>query len=190
VARKRKGLSLGLRFEIFKRDGFACQYCGQTPPAAILEVDHILAVSKGGSDEIENLLTSCFDCNRGKAARDLKKIPESLSQNIEVQKEKMLQIEEYNKFLMQKRKMQDGVIDELGRYWFNQFKREKDKFVFGSARLPSIKTFLKHLAPVEIMDAMDIAFGRIKAYDYDEKTWKYFCGVCWKMIKERRGDDE
>ncbi len=56
----------GKRFEIFKRDGFMCQYCGQRPPDVILEVDHVHPSSKGGSDDPLNLVTSCFDCNRGK----------------------------------------------------------------------------------------------------------------------------
>ena len=55
-----------LRFEIFKRDSFTCQYCGQFPPHVILEVDHLTPRASGGSDDIENLVTSCFACNRGK----------------------------------------------------------------------------------------------------------------------------
>lgn len=54
------------RFEIFKRDYFTCQYCGQRPPNVVLEVDHIEPRSKGGSNDDINLITSCFDCNRGK----------------------------------------------------------------------------------------------------------------------------
>lgn len=37
----RKPISKKLRFEVFKRDGFRCAYCGKFPPAVILEVDHI-----------------------------------------------------------------------------------------------------------------------------------------------------
>lgn len=58
-----------LRFKIFARDGFTCQYCGQRPPEVVLEVDHIHPVSKGGTDEDMNLISSCFDCNRGKRAK-------------------------------------------------------------------------------------------------------------------------
>lgn len=59
----RKPLSKKTRFEVFKRDQFTCQYCGNKPPNTTLEIDHIKAVSKGGNDEIINLITSCFDCN-------------------------------------------------------------------------------------------------------------------------------
>ena len=72
---KRKSLSKKTRFEVFKRDGFICQYCGNSPPAVILEIDHIKPFKAGGSNEIDNLLTSCFDCNRGKGANTLEISP-------------------------------------------------------------------------------------------------------------------
>lgn len=83
-------LSKKTRFEIFKRDGFTCQYCGQQPPAVKLEVDHIDPQSKGGSDDEINLITSCFDCNRGKAARKLGDIhprPDADLKALELQQE-------------------------------------------------------------------------------------------------------
>ena len=55
------------RFQIFKRDSFKCQYCGRSiKDGAVLEVDHIIPKSRGGTDEIDNLITSCRECNRGK----------------------------------------------------------------------------------------------------------------------------
>ncbi|WP_099321136.1 HNH endonuclease [Anaerococcus sp. Marseille-P3625] len=67
----RKTISKKLRFEVFKRDSFTCQYCGKTAPDVILEVDHINPVSKGGTNDLLNLITSCRDCNRGKSDRKL-----------------------------------------------------------------------------------------------------------------------
>ena len=58
-----------LRFTILERDQFTCQYCGQSAPDVRLEVDHIIPVTKGGTDEIENLKTSCYACNMGKNNR-------------------------------------------------------------------------------------------------------------------------
>ena len=68
---KRKGMSKKIRFEVFKRDSFSCQYCGATPSTTELEVDHIQPVATGGGNDMLNLITSCFDCNRGKSAREL-----------------------------------------------------------------------------------------------------------------------
>lgn len=63
---KRIPISKKLRFEVFKRDSFTCQYCGNESPDVLLEIDHIDPVSKGGKNNILNLITACKDCNRGK----------------------------------------------------------------------------------------------------------------------------
>ena len=51
----RKAISKKLRFEVFKRDNFTCQYCGRMAPDVVLEVDHINAVANGGDNNILNL---------------------------------------------------------------------------------------------------------------------------------------
>lgn len=59
-----------LRIAIFTRDKFKCIYCGLgAKDGAVLNVDHILPISKGGSNEAYNLQTLCRDCNNGKADR-------------------------------------------------------------------------------------------------------------------------
>ncbi len=65
----RVGISQKLRFEIFHRDKFSCQYCGRSKETdkVRLELDHIVPVSRGGTDEFSNLTTSCRDCNQGKS---------------------------------------------------------------------------------------------------------------------------
>ncbi|MDY0071873.1 MAG: HNH endonuclease [Thauera sp.] len=68
---KRKQVSKSARFEVFKRDAFKCQYCGRSSPDVVLEVDHIHPVSKGGENDIMNLVTSCRDCNSGKSDKTL-----------------------------------------------------------------------------------------------------------------------
>ena len=55
-----------VRFEVLKRDNFTCQYCGRKPPEIKLQVDHIIPVSRGGKDVMENLRAACWDCNIGK----------------------------------------------------------------------------------------------------------------------------
>ena len=65
---ERKPISSKIRFEVFKRDSFTCQYCGRSAPNVVLEVDHITPVNGGGGNEMANLITACHDCNRGKGA--------------------------------------------------------------------------------------------------------------------------
>ena len=73
----RKALSKRIRFKVFERDGFICKYCGRNSDAVALEIDHVHPVSKGGGNGMENLITSCFDCNRGKSDKVIDAMPES-----------------------------------------------------------------------------------------------------------------
>lgn len=68
---KRKAVSKKMRFEVFKRDSFTCQYCGRKAPDVVLHIEHITPVSKGGKNTLMNLVTSCVECNLGKGARTL-----------------------------------------------------------------------------------------------------------------------
>lgn len=67
----RKSTGKRLRFEVFKRDYFTCQYCGAQPPAVVLVVDHVTPVAAGGGTTADNLVTACEACNQGKGARSL-----------------------------------------------------------------------------------------------------------------------
>lgn len=64
--RIRSEMTLKLRYKILKRDNFQCVICGRRPPDIELCVDHIMPVSKGGTNAEENLRTLCTDCNLGK----------------------------------------------------------------------------------------------------------------------------
>lgn len=55
-----------LRHEVFKRDGYRCRECGASKDETSLEIDHILPVAKGGTNDINNLQTLCRECNRMK----------------------------------------------------------------------------------------------------------------------------
>lgn len=56
-----------LRSGVFERDRYTCTYCGAR--GVRLECDHIHPLSRGGSNEVENLTTACTDCNRSKHAK-------------------------------------------------------------------------------------------------------------------------
>lgn len=62
----RKGIYPKLRHEIMRRDGFRCVLCGQDASNDRLEVDHIIPVVAGGTNDIKNLRTLCSECNKGK----------------------------------------------------------------------------------------------------------------------------
>ena len=58
-----------LRDKIKMRDNYTCQKCGisvEQEPHLLLEIDHIIPVSKGGITTERNLQTLCWRCNRAK----------------------------------------------------------------------------------------------------------------------------
>jgi hypothetical protein len=57
-----KGMVL-TRENVFKRDGFKCQYCGTTKE---LTLDHLIPKAKGGKSSWNNLVTACKRCNSRK----------------------------------------------------------------------------------------------------------------------------
>ena len=70
---KRRTIPPKLKLKVLKRDKYKCKMCGKSPstdPELELEVDHILPVSKGGENELDNLQTLCIYCNRGKGNDD------------------------------------------------------------------------------------------------------------------------
>lgn len=71
VDRRRRTISKRVRFEIFKRDLFTCQYCGAQPPAVVLVLDHRTPIAGGGDNDPMNLVTACEPCNAGKGDRPL-----------------------------------------------------------------------------------------------------------------------
>ncbi len=57
------------RHNVFRRDDFTCQYCGDRPGPAVLTLDHVLPRAHGGATAWDNLVTACGRCNARKAAR-------------------------------------------------------------------------------------------------------------------------
>lgn len=107
------------RFAIFARDGFTCRYCGRKPPEVVLEPDHIIPRARGGDDDESNLITSCFDCNRGKSATTL---PIPVTDTPERYYELQQQLAEQKAYLearKQRVEVTQELIDWLERIWLN-----------------------------------------------------------------------
>lgn len=57
------------RLNIFTRDGFKCQYCGNQFESEELTFDHVVPVAQGGKKSWDNIVTACIDCNSTKEGR-------------------------------------------------------------------------------------------------------------------------
>jgi 5-methylcytosine-specific restriction endonuclease McrA len=54
------------RFNVFLRDRFTCQYCGEAFPSSALTFEHVIPRSRGGQTTWSNIVTACEPCNTGK----------------------------------------------------------------------------------------------------------------------------
>lgn len=112
-------ISKKIRFEVFKRDSFTCQYCGSKAPNVVLNVDHIAPVSKGGGNEMLNLITSCFSCNSGKS--DIPLSDDSVLKKQQAALEELaLKREQIDMMIMWRNELQDHTqyeIETISRQW-------------------------------------------------------------------------
>lgn len=177
----RKSLGKSKRFEIFKRDNFYCQYCGNHPPHVVLEIDHIKPVIDGGNNELYNLITSCFDCNRGKGARSLKIVPKSIAKQAAEISEREAQIIGFQRVIAeQQQRLKDDsfeILDYLGMV-------SKDGTAYKS-HIVSVKNFLKRMAFHEVMECAEICVSKGKMNNFS-----YFCGICWNVINKKENNTD
>ena len=182
---KRKGLGKRRRFEIFERDGFSCRYCGKTPPGVILHVDHIIAVIEGGSNEPENLITSCSECNLGKGRKALTaSAPLDYQGLADEAAERAAQIAAYGAYSKRLMDEQEELVNVVGRAFFAPDGRNLT-FAEGKWR-NSVRYFLKKLSLDQVVDAAQIACGKIDGSSTER--FRYFCGVCHRRIKQRSSE--
>lgn len=176
---RRKPLGKKLRFEVFKRDGFKCMYCGAHPPAVILHVDHIEAVANGGTNVIENLITACEPCNLGKGARALTDAPIALADRALMIQEQEEQIRGYSEAMRERRLRVEREAFDVLDVFCDAFGYEE----VPPEHLRSVRHFLDKLHVSELIDAMYRAVDKVST---DDDCFRYFCGICWKKIREQQ----
>lgn len=158
-------ISKKLRFEVFKRDKFTCQYCGKQAPDVILHADHIEPASGGGPTTILNLVTSCQGCNLGKGARRLDD-----SQVLDKQRDALASLEERR----QQIEMMIQWRDELQAFHEDTVGivasriGAKCKFTPNESGLSHIKKWLSKFELSEILQAVDESFNVFLKFNGDE----------------------
>jgi len=183
-----------LRFEVFKRDNFTCQYCGRSAPDVILEADHIHPDSKGGKTDLLNLITSCFDCNRGKSDK-------LISDNAAIQKRKQQldELQERREQLEMMLEWQRGLLDleeetitKIADFWSDLI----IGYHLNDIGLENLKRYVKRFGTQEILEAMKIAAKQFLKWDDDKDptiptqesvniAWSYISKICVTRQKEK-----
>lgn len=161
------------RFEIFKRDSFVCQYCGRKPPTVILQVDHVVAIANGGSDDDGNLITSCRECNLGKGARPIELAVAPMRLDTGDRSEKLEQLKAYQSFIAEEFKLNEEWADTAEELWSKLDKRG----MYPVELKRWVNRHLRELPISEILDAIHIAFENLGNVNVDERS-RYFHGVC------------
>ncbi len=133
-----------------------------------------------GKDIPENLITACFDCNRGKGARDLKVAPESIRERTEILKEKELQLREFYKYQEKIKERIEADVDFLDGRW-HVLSEEKENYYFNEHGRMQIRNLLRFFNKYEIEEAMEIAWTK----RYLSNRFAYMCGVLWTKKRQR-----
>ncbi len=185
-------VSLKLRFEVFKKNDFTCQYCGRKTPEVILELEHIIPISKGGTDELDNLTTSCFECNRGKGASLLDTILKDRDIHDEtiLLAEREFQLAEYNYIKKKIRNRENEEIEELKNHFADQFHRNEWGYAMGEFPSSIVHQCLKTMSYIDIFELIDIAVSitsRDSKGDYHTvAAAKYLTAILRNKLREKK----
>lgn len=179
----RSPISKALRFQILRRDNHACRYCGAKAPDATLVVDHVMPVTLGGQTVAENLVTACQDCNQGKAGS-----PPDAETAADVQADAVRWSRAMRAAAaaqLQRHQQREQYIEAVDEVWSG--------WSCGPQKLPvprpgnwrdSVGRF--HDLDLELGYALDlIGVAMRNQRVMADQTWRYYCGACWRTLRER-----
>lgn len=175
---ERESMSQRLRFEVFKRDGFQCRYCGATATATPLHVDHVVPVANGGPTEPANLVTACAACNQGKSCvpLDEPRIEPAAATAASIA-EHALQVRAY---LRASQELADARA-ELRDWILEHYEAVLGKRVPYSLRAAMASICDQHPVDRIIYAIETVAAKRSREYLNDESECRYFYGVLRKQ---------
>lgn len=181
-------VSKRLRFEIFRRDNHTCRYCGAAAPDVSLTVDHVVPEALGGSDEADNLVTACADCNSGKTS-----VPpgaplvEDVAQGAlrwakAMERAAAIQASDQDRF--------QEFVDHFDALWSDWHVGASDAEDGEPLPLPGDYTQSLHRLYALGLDGEFVKYAirtameapRVKTHN----VFRYFAGVCWRHLEERQ----
>ena len=182
---ERKYISKKLRFEVFKRDNFTCQYCGRMSPDVILQVDHIKPVKEGGTNDVLNLVTSCVDCNLGKGAKLLSDDSSVKKQQAQLKLlgEKREQLEMVLQWKNELQQMQDKEVNTIVQYV-----EDKTQILFNPAGKEFIRKIIKKYGFSEAYDSAVIAVSNYFTSPDSEsfnRAVNYIDRICANRLQQK-----
>lgn len=177
-------VSKRLRYETFRRDNHTCRYCGRSAPDVKLTIDHVVPETLGGSDDPSNLVTACADCNSGKSATPPDApLVEDVRQDALRWAQAMTAaalVREYE------RTGRDEYREAFEAVWSDwTYGADKKPVPRPGNWLDTIDAFYRYGLPIdEMREAVLVAMRKDRVLP--EGTFRYFCGVCWRVLDEMR----
>lgn len=187
-------ISRRLRFEILRRDGHTCRYCGAIAPDVVLTVDHVVPQALGGSDEPSNLVTACQPCNAGKSS-----IAPDAAIVADVDAASLLFARAIERAAEIRRQDAADMADQLQRfraYWSTwgwtdaetgKRVRVEDEYPLTASLphdwRPSIERFIANGLAFE--DLEHFVAETMQYYKPDD-YFRFFCSKCWNEIGARQ----
>jgi hypothetical protein len=132
----RETIRKSVRFAVFKRDSFTCQYCGQKAPDVVLEIDHITPVARGGDNSLLNLVTACRPCNAGKSDKALSdsSAVEKARRQADDSQERLRQIQMIADWHASLIDIDTKAVERLESLWFQSVNAEEGTYLVEAAR--------------------------------------------------------
>lgn len=179
-----------LRYEILRRDGHRCHYCGLTAAQTTLVIDHVIPRALGGRTVPENLVTSCRRCNAGKSSvppdaplvedvdRDARRWASAIRRAAEARQGERERLVAITK----------ALDAEWSSWTYRPYQGARKKPVprpddwdIAVARWVTLGLDLQAISYY-----LDISMRNSKVHP--EKAWVYFAGCCWNGMKDLQDD--
>lgn len=168
------------RFEVLRRDAYACRYCRSTDNP--LTVDHVTPVALGGSDDPSNLVAACKDCNAGKSSSspDAPLITQVADDAVRWAAAMKAAYDEANVDLKKRR----AYIRKFERAW-DKFKTNGKSVERPATYANTVGHWFQIEVPFEVVEfAVERAMSNDKIRNMD--VFRYMCGIVWKRVEAAR----
>lgn len=179
-------ISRRLRFEVLRRDGYACRYCGAQAPDVQLEIDHVVPDILGGSSEPANLVTACVPCNRGKSSiqPDAPVVEDVARDALRWSRA----VEEAAKLRRLERAQMADQVDA----WVTHWKGIMPEVTVDKTWATTIERFLSLGLSVEDLQELATELScKVGSGPYSVRrhtAWRYYCGMAWRTISAIQED--
>lgn len=176
-------ISKRLRYEILKRDGNKCRYCGASSEESPLTIDHVVPVALGGTDDPANLVAACKDCNAGKSASSpdaavVAQVADDAMRWARAQQAAAVE-------LLADLARRDAMRAEFKSAWDGWLTAAKKPMPLPENWPESVDQFVKAGLPMRVLvDCIDKAMRRKRIANGD--LFRYMCGIAWSTVADLR----